>query len=70
MSNYYKTFEKMSLDYISKKLYYLNNSNIFIPGSYSPLMKDFELEKNFLGVRIKKIGKILKIFKTNNIQDN
>ena len=70
MSNYYKTFEKMSLDYISKKLYYLNNSNIFIPGSYSPLTKDFELEKNFLGVRIKKIGKILKIFKINNIQDN
>ena len=70
ISNYYKTFEKLSLDYISKKLFNLNNSNIFIPGSYSPLMKDFslqeknELEKSSLGVRIKKMGKILKIFKT------
>ena len=66
ITNYYKKFEKMSLDYISNKLYKLNNSNIFIPGSYSPLFKNFsELEeKKFSGIKIKKIGKILKIFKT------
>ena len=69
MSNYYKSFEKMSLDYISTKLYQLHNSNIYIPGSYSPLMRIFsDPEKGdssqFFGVRIKKIAKILKIFKT------
>ena len=66
ISNYYKKFEKMSLDYISNKLYKLNNSNIFIPGSYSPLIKIFsdKDEHELLGVKIKKIGKILNIFNT------
>ena len=66
ISNYYKKFEKMSLDYISNKLYKLKNSNIFIPGSYSPLFKNFcqKEEHELLGVKIKKIGKILKIFNT------
>ena len=66
ITSYYKTFEKMSLDYISTKLFKLYNSNIFIPGSYSPLMKDFSSleEQKYLGVKIKKIGKVLKIFKT------
>ena len=66
ISNYYKKFEKMSLDYISNKLYKLQNSNIFIPGSYSPLFKNFcqKEEQELSGVKIKKIGKILKIFNT------
>ena len=66
ITSYYKKFEKMSLDYISNKLYKLQNSNIFIPGSYSPLFKNFcqKEEHELLGVKIKKIGKILKIFNT------
>ena len=70
ISNYYKTFTKLSLDYISTKLFKLHNSNIFIPGSYSPLIKDFydlekdDIEQRYLGVRIKKIEKKFKIFKT------
>ena len=66
ISNYYKKFEKMSLDYISIKLSKLKNSNIFIPGSYSPLFKNFcqKEEHELLGVKIKKIGKVLKIFNT------
>ncbi len=70
IGNYYKRFEKMSLDYISTKLNKLRNSNIYIPGSYSPLLQNIIVSEerkrasDFMGIKIKKIGKKLKIFKT------
>ena len=63
----FKKFEKMSLEYISTKLNNLENSNINLPGTYLPLSSDSdngkgEKEENL--IRIKKMGKVLKIFNT------
>ena len=63
----FKKFEKMSLDYISTKLNNLENSNINLPGSYLPFSSDSDNEKGEKGesmIRIKKMGKVLKIFNT------
>ena len=67
----FKKFELMSLEYISTKLSNLRNSNISLPGTYGPSYQGTELFegigcelKDFPGVRIKKMGKTLKIFNT------
>ena len=67
----FKKFELMSLEYISTKLSNLRNSNISLPGTYGPSYQGTELfegirneQKDFPGVRIKKMGKTLKIFNT------
>ena len=68
----FKKFEQISLEYISPKLSNLENSNISLPGSYIPipssddlvLRNDKQDQNEFIGVRIKKMGKILKIFNT------
>ena len=68
----FKTFKSLSLDYISTKLNNLRNSNISLPGTYGPPPINMELGEGdenqlhdeFSDVRIKKIGKILKIFNT------
>ena len=63
----FKKFEKMSLDYISTKLNNLEDSNINLPGSYLPFSSDSDNmkgDKDENLIRIKKMGKILKIFNT------
>ena len=67
----YKKFESLSLEYISAKLSMLRNSIISLPGTYGPLPsqldiyeEDESIQNEFTGVRIKKMGKILKIFNT------
>ena len=71
ISENYKKFESLSLEYISSKLNNLRNSIISLPGTYGTLQIQTDLndeeEKNqneFSGVRIKTMGKILKIFNT------
>ena len=71
MTENYKKFELMSLEYISTKLSKLRNSNISLPGTYGPSYPGLDIhegtnnEKNeFSGIRIKKMGKTLKIFNT------
>ena len=66
----YKKFESLSLEYISTKLNNLRNSNISLPGTYGPCCPNKDLwgehsgQNEFSGVRIKKMGKKLKIFNT------
>ena len=67
----FKKFEKLSLDYVSSKLSNLRNSNISLPGSYEPLQEDNypvggdnSPQSEFSCIRIKQMGKILKVFST------
>ena len=66
----FTTFKSLSLDYISAKLNNLRNSSISLPGTYNPsyinmdLGEENQLQYEFSDVRIKKIGKVLKIFNT------
>ena len=55
ISDSYKTFNILSLDYISPKLYNIKDSNIILPGTYYT-------EQNI--IKIKKIDKKLSIFNT------
>ena len=66
MTENFKQFKTLSLEYISSKLSNLRNSNISLPGSYEPLSLEGDNSgKNmFSSIRIKKMGKILKIFNT------
>ena len=66
MTEHFKQFNTLSLEYISSKLSNLRNSNISLPGSYEPLpTNDYNSDKNeFSCIRIKKMGKILKVFNT------
>ena len=71
MTERYKKFDILSLEYISTKLSNLINSKISLPGTYGPNLSEFDfrdgfdnIKNEFSGVRIKKMGKTLKIFNT------
>ena len=76
ISDYFKTFEIISLEYVSPKLYNFTQSNIALPGSYyipnhinnfgiDDDEKNINIQENNINksiIRIKKIGDTMKLF--------
>ena len=75
ISENFKNFESISLEYVSPKLYNFKNSNICLPGTYkleyinndettyTNIENDLSLSQNKM-IRIQKMGKTLTLFKT------